>query len=101
MQKPSAISLPIRSQELYNAVPIRIGEIHLWPSPLNQRLRLSELHAKRCKNSKQHHGASMLAFLAVDVDSGFRLPVGGKGKVHYPLEQFGLFNFKVIAEGAP
>jgi hypothetical protein len=43
----------------------------------------------------------MLALLAVDVDSGIRLSVGGDSEAHYPLEQLRLLDLKVIAEGAP
>jgi hypothetical protein len=93
--------LTICCQELYDTLPVCMGKFNLRPCPLNQCLRLRELHAQHGKNGKQHHWATVLAFLAVDVDSGVRLLVGGEGEVHYPLEQLGLLDLKVIAEGAP
>ncbi len=47
MEKRSASSLATRCQELYDTLPVCIGEVNLWLSPLNQYLRLSRPGSER------------------------------------------------------
>jgi len=86
MGEQSTCSFAVRCQELHDAVPVRIGEVSLRPSLLDECLRFSELHANCPEGGKEHHGAAMLALLTVKVDSGMRLSIGGKSEVHYPLK---------------